>query len=151
MMMVDDGGGRGVKNGRKSDDVINGRPLRGAQWIGSICPSHIFVLFLPKIVYFYTYWAQNEGGLDPPDTVGNAHHPWTSMYLSMYLVILALQRFIQQIFMYKIDHFSQNQNNMRKVLQYYTSILCTSKIFTIYFRHNFLDTKQIICFSYLKI
>ena len=27
MMMVDDGGGRGVKNGRKSDDVINGRPL----------------------------------------------------------------------------------------------------------------------------
>ena len=28
MMMVDDGGGRGVKNGRKSDDVINGRPLR---------------------------------------------------------------------------------------------------------------------------
>ena len=26
MMMVDDGGGRGVKNGRKSDDVINGRP-----------------------------------------------------------------------------------------------------------------------------
>ena len=27
MMMVDDSGGRGVKNGRKSDDVINGRPL----------------------------------------------------------------------------------------------------------------------------
>ena len=27
-MMVDGGGGRGVKNGRKSDDVINGRPLR---------------------------------------------------------------------------------------------------------------------------
>ena len=27
MMMVDDGGGRGVKNGRKSDDVINGWPL----------------------------------------------------------------------------------------------------------------------------
>ena len=26
MMMVDDGGGRGVKNGQKSDDVINGRP-----------------------------------------------------------------------------------------------------------------------------
>ena len=26
MRMVDDGGGRGVKNGRKSDDVINGRP-----------------------------------------------------------------------------------------------------------------------------
>ena len=26
MMMVDDGWGRGVKNGRKSDDVINGRP-----------------------------------------------------------------------------------------------------------------------------
>ena len=26
MMMDDDGGGRGVKNGRKSDDVINGRP-----------------------------------------------------------------------------------------------------------------------------
>ena len=26
MMMVDDGGGRGVKNGRKSDDVINGGP-----------------------------------------------------------------------------------------------------------------------------
>ena len=26
MMMVDDGGGRGVKNGRKSDDIINGRP-----------------------------------------------------------------------------------------------------------------------------
>ena len=28
MMMVDDGGGRGVKNGQKSDDVINGRPLK---------------------------------------------------------------------------------------------------------------------------
>ena len=27
MMMVDDGGGRGVKNDQKSDDVINGRPL----------------------------------------------------------------------------------------------------------------------------
>ena len=27
MMMVDDVKGRGVKNGRKSDDVINGRPL----------------------------------------------------------------------------------------------------------------------------
>ena len=27
MMIVDDGGGRGVKNGRKSDDVINGPPL----------------------------------------------------------------------------------------------------------------------------
>ena len=26
MVMVDDGGGRGVKNGRKSDDAINGRP-----------------------------------------------------------------------------------------------------------------------------
>ena len=30
-MMVDDGGGRGVKNGRKSDDVINGRPLTLSQ------------------------------------------------------------------------------------------------------------------------
>ena len=28
MMMVDDGGGRGVKDSRKSDDVINGRPQR---------------------------------------------------------------------------------------------------------------------------
>ena len=27
MMMVDDGGGRGVKNNQKRDDVINGRPL----------------------------------------------------------------------------------------------------------------------------
>ena len=27
MMIVDDGGGWWVKNGRKSDDVINGRPL----------------------------------------------------------------------------------------------------------------------------
>ena len=26
-MMLDDGRGRGVKNGRKSDDVINVRPL----------------------------------------------------------------------------------------------------------------------------
>ena len=27
-MIVDDGGGRGVKNGQKSDDVINGQPHR---------------------------------------------------------------------------------------------------------------------------
>ena len=27
MMKVDDGGGRGVKNDRKCDDVINGQPI----------------------------------------------------------------------------------------------------------------------------
>ena len=27
MVMVDDGRGEGVKNGQKSDDIINGRPL----------------------------------------------------------------------------------------------------------------------------
>ena len=32
MMMDDDGGGRGIKNGRKSDDVINGRPLSKGEY-----------------------------------------------------------------------------------------------------------------------
>ena len=41
MMMVDDGGGRGVKNGQKSDDVINGRPQMGLD-----CKYVIYIYWL---------------------------------------------------------------------------------------------------------
>ena len=44
--MVDNGRVKGVKNGRKSDDVINGRPLRGITFRTSKFEKLCFLLHI---------------------------------------------------------------------------------------------------------
>ena len=57
MMMVDDGGGRGVKNGRKSDDVINGRPQTSEEnFSDQICIPYVACLQCESETYIDHYF-----------------------------------------------------------------------------------------------